>query len=228
MHVYPVRIRPLRDASKSEADRSALAPVIEKLKKGEPVTIVCWGDSVTACGEASSPGTCYVGALEMLLRDRFGRKTQVQVINAGIGGTSTPGRLPAFQKEVLEHKPDVVTLEFVNDMGVPIEQLKQLYADILSRTKAAGAVLVIITPHWTMPEWMGLPKSGLGKDTRPAVAFLRQFARENHVPLADASARWEQLQYEGVPYETLLKNGINHPDDRGHAIFAQELWNLFR
>ena len=50
------------------------------------------------------------------------------------------GRLPNFQKEVLDYKPDVVTLEFVNDMGIPVERLRQLYAEILRQTRAAGAV----------------------------------------------------------------------------------------
>ena len=39
--------------------------------------------------------------------------------------------------------------------------------------------------------------------------------------------RWEQLEFQGIPYETLLKNGINHPDDRGHRIFAEELMRYF-
>ena len=43
----------------------------------------------------------------------------------------------------------------------------------------------------------------------------------------DASARWEHLHREGIPYVTLLLNGINHPDDRGHALFADELIRCF-
>ena len=45
--------------------------------------------------------------------------------------------------------------------------------------------------------------------------------------LADATARWEHLWKEGIPYVTLLRNGINHPDDRGHALFADELMGCF-
>lgn len=197
---------------------------IEKLRAGKPMTVVCWGDSVTACGDASTPERCYVKLFETGLREKYPKAT-IRVINAGIGGTSTPGRLPTFQKEVLDHKPDLVTLEFVNDMGLPADVLQKNYDEILRRATAAGAELILITPHFTMPEWMNLPH-GRGPDSRPAVAFLRKFAEEHRVPLADAAARWEMLAEDAIPYETLLRNGINHPDDRGHALFAEELMRV--
>ena len=56
---------------------------------------------------------------------------------------------------------------------------------------------------------------------------LRKFAASHGLALADASARWEHLWKEGIPYVTLLRNGINHPDDRGHALFADELMRCF-
>jgi hypothetical protein len=59
------------------------------------------------------------------------------------------------------------------------------------------------------------------------VAFLREFAAENSVGLADASKRWGRLWRQGVPYTTLFMNSINHPDARGMAIFAGSLMELF-
>ena len=222
-HIYVVtgarsELSPIRDAP-------MLAPVLAKLREGKSVTVVCWGDSVTACGESSTPATCYVGEFESMLKERF-PKARIRFINAGIGGSSTLNRLKDFQKEVLDHKPDLVTLEYVNDMGLPAEMLQRHYSEILTRTKQAGAALIILTPHFVMPSWMNLT-GGRGADGRAGVAFLRKFARENNVPLADASKRWELLEKQGVPYETLLRNGINHPEDRGHRIFAEELMRFF-
>ena len=199
--------------------------MLAKLRGGRPVTVVCWGDSVTVGGDASTPAMGYVGRFETMLQQRF-PNAKIRVVNAGIGGSSTRGRLKDLQKEVLDHKPDLVTLEFVNDMGIPEPELQRSYSEILRRVREAGAALILITPHFTMPDWMKLP-NGRGPDGRHAVAFLRRFAAEQKVPLADASRRWEQLEALGIPYETLLMNGINHPDDRGHLIFAEELMRLF-
>ena len=223
-HIYvPERVRP--DLSPIR-NAPGLSPVLEKLRRGEKVTIVCWGDSVTVGGDASSPEKCYVRVFERMLTKRFPH-ARIRVVNAGVGGSSTWSRLPRFEEEVLSHRPDLVTVEFVNDMGLPEETLKRNYTEIMRKTRAEGAALLLMTPHFTMPEWMGFGRSARGPDRRPAVAFLRRFARENGIPLADVSKRWELLEKEGIPYETLLKNGINHPDDRGHAIFAEELMRFF-
>ena len=53
---------------------------------------------------------------------------------------------------------------------------------------------------------------------RPSTRFLRGFADRLKVPLIDVSAAWEQLGRAGLPYWSLLANGINHPDDRGHEL----------
>jgi hypothetical protein len=65
-------------------------------------------------------------------------------------------------------------------------------------------------------------------EKRPYVLGLREFADKRQIGLADASARWEHLWKEGLPYLTLLDNTINHPDDRGHRIFAEELLKCFK
>ena len=221
--VYP--ITPIKPDLSPIRDVASLKAVLAKLREGKNVTVVCWGDSVTAGGDASTPANCYVALFEAMLKERF-PKANIRVINAGIGGSNTAGRFPDIQKEVLDYHPDLVTLEFVNDMGFPVDQLQKRYPAILERIRKADAALLVMTPHYVMPAWMNLP-DGRGPDPRPAVGFLRQFTRDNNVPLADASKRWELLEKIGVPYETLLRNGINHPDDRGHRIFAEELMRFF-
>jgi hypothetical protein len=64
-------------------------------------------------------------------------------------------------------------------------------------------------------------------ESRPYVIALKKFAQDKRLALADASARWEHLACEGIPYVILLKNSINHPDDRGHVLFAEELMKTF-
>ena len=47
------------------------------------------------------------------------------------------------------------------------------------------------------------------------------------VNLADASLRYGRLWRQGIPYNTMMKNNINHPDARGMRIFADSLIALF-
>lgn len=46
-------------------------------------------------------------------------------------------------------------------------------------------------------------------------------------PVAGASRRGAHLEQEGIPYITLLANGSNYPDNRGHELFAREHLTFF-
>ena len=74
------------------------------LEPGE--TIVCFDDSLTA----ANPG--YVSFLQEKL-------TANQVVNAGRGGDKTPWALTRFQADVLDRKPDAVSILLgANDAAV--------------------------------------------------------------------------------------------------------------
>ncbi len=217
-----------------------LTKTLAKLKAGQPVTIVCWGDSVTAGGNASKPELRYVDVFSAGLRTRF-PQSKINVENISVGGSNSRQWLspeqfsyrglkgaenPARIENVLAAKPDLVTIEFVNDAGLTPEKVEAQYSEILERLKPTGAEIVLITPHFTMLKMMGF-KTMREAEKRPYVLGLRAFAEKHHLALADASAPWEHLAKEGLPYLTLLHNTINHPDDRGHLLFAEELWKCF-
>ncbi|MBN1342123.1 MAG: hypothetical protein JXQ73_05560 [Phycisphaerae bacterium] len=222
-HVYV--LNETKAAERPTPSTEPVARTLAKLRAGKPVTIVCWGDSVTVGGDASTADKRYVDRFAATLKKRF-PESKINVINAGIGGTSTGGRLKDYPKEVLAHKPDLITVEFVNDMGMPVERLLTNWRSAIEQARKIGAEFVIITPHYVMPSWMGKEYSR-GPENRANCKALRKLAAEDKVGLADAALRWELLEYEGIPYEILLMNGINHPDDRGHLLFVEELVRLF-
>ena len=212
---------------------------LAKLRAGQAVKIVCWGDSVTAGSEASGPATRYPTVLQQRLKQQF-PNAHVEVETIAIGSSKsdqwldpvkypfpTPEKQAAGKFErIINAKPDLVTVEFVNDASYDAAHVAANYGEILKRLRAVGAEVILITPHFTNPEMMGF-QSSREPEKRPYVFALRDFATQNQLGLADASARWAHLWREGIPYVTYLHNGINHPDDRGHAIFADELMKNF-
>lgn len=207
---------------------------MSKIRSGEPVKIVCWGDSVTVGGDASELDRRYAVVFEQRLKARF-PDAAISVETIAVGGSNSRQWLwpDRFQGKdgcdwqlIADAQPDLVTIEFVNDAGMMPDQVVAVYSEILGRLEQLESEVILITPHFTMPEMMKF-KSLREPDRRPYVLALRKFAESRGVALADASARWEHLWTEGIPYVTLLRNGINHPEDRGHAIFADELMRCF-
>lgn len=237
--IYPILESPAQAATASTAGR--IPKTLAKLKAGLPVTIVCLGDSVTAGGNASKPEFRYVDVFAAGLRERF-PKAKIDVQNISAGGSNSRQWLdpeghpyrnlhglenPARFERVVEAKPDLVTIEFVNDAGLNAAQVEESYSEFLHRLEPLGTEVILITPHFTMWRMMNF-KSMREAEHRPYVLALRDFATKHQLALADASARWEHLAKEGLPYLTLLDNTINHPDDRGHRLFAEELWKCFQ
>jgi lysophospholipase L1-like esterase len=237
--IYPIIESASQAVTASTAGR--IPKALAKLKAGQPLTIVCWGDSVTAGGNASKPELRYVDVFAAGLRTRF-PQAKIDVQNVSAGGSNSRQWLdpekfpykglhgaenPARFENVLAAKPDLVTIEFVNDAGLNAAQVEETYSEILRRLEPTGAEVILITPHFTMLKMMGF-KTMREAERRPYVLALREFAEKHHLALADAAARWEHLAKEGLPYLTLLHNTINHPDDRGHRLFAEELWKCFQ
>jgi len=233
----PEHLFPVLEGAYPELPRVANATVdrlVRRLRSGEALRILAWGDSVTDGGylpEAERWQTQFVGRL----RERF-PKARIEMLTQAWGGRNTGSYLaePAgsahnYRETVLGVKPDLIISEFVNDARMEPGQVEERYGKLWADFKGIGAEWIILTPHYVRPDWMGLTREReIDEDPRPYVAGLRQFAAKNDVGLGDASLRYGRLWRQGVPYNTLMVNAINHPNGRGMRLFADALMALFR
>lgn len=215
-----------------------LPKAVAKLQAGQAVSIVCWGDSVTAGGDVSRPELAFPRRLETELRQRY-READIEVHAVAVGGSESrnwlePTRHPhphhpgdCDWNRVAELHPDVVIVEFVNDDQFTSGDTLPMYRRILDRITRLDAEAVLVLPHFTAPGWLHF-KSCFDPELRQYVFDLLTLSAERRVAVADVSSRWAALWSQGLPYSTLLSNGINHPDDRGHQIFSEELTSCFR
>lgn len=212
-----------------------LPRTLKKLREGTALRILAWGDSVTVGTFVPEPQrNRWQEQFVARLRQRF-PKAQIELITEAWGGRNTatylaqpPGAEHNYQEKVLDRRPDLVVSEFVNDAGLSPTQVEQRYSRLLADFQRIGAEWIILTPHYVRPDWMKFTRvQQIDDDPRPYVAGLRAFAPKHGVALADASLRWGRLWRQGIPYRTLMLNGINHPDARGMKLFADSLMWLF-
>ncbi len=100
-------------------------------------TIVCVGDSLTACG---GEGGKYTDWLAKWL-------PQHTIVNKGVGGDTLAGGRTRFQRDVIDLNPDIVVIELgANDFWAksrPIEDLQADLEDMVARCRKIGAQVVI-------------------------------------------------------------------------------------
>lgn len=212
-----------------------LPKTLDKLQTGQPLRILAWGDSVTDGRYLpDAERNRWQAQFVTRLQERFPR-AKIELVTEAWGGRNTgaylavpPGQEHNYAEKVLAVKPDLIVSEFVNDAGLKPDAVDARYSKLLADFQEIGAEWIILTPHYTRPDWMGLTRErDIDQDPRAYVAGLRTFAEQHQVALADASLRYGRLWRQGLPYSTLMLNSINHPDARGMKIFADALLELF-
>jgi hypothetical protein len=236
-HVFPIVAR--ASEAKTATTTGRLPRTLAKLRAGEPVKVVCWGDSITVGGDVA-PEDAWANRLRRELARAF-PAARIEHANHSIGGTKSAqwlhnGDFPGLPKQnpvkcrfdlVLGEMPDVVVMEFLNDIVFNADVLRQTYDAIDAAFRSRGIEWLIVTPSQKVPQPFDLAEM---KDGRPRLldTFLRDFAAQRGHALADAAARWKHLHREGIPYFALFGNAFNHPNAYGHGLFIEEIMKCFQ
>lgn len=218
---------PTWDAPIPTVSREQLPHVLAKLKAGEPVTIGVSGDSISAGGNASgmtnaSPGMpAFPELVAAQLEKSYGAK--VTLHNRAVGGWTSPqgaGDLDAL----LETKPDLVIIAYgMNDVGYRnAEAFQKTIAGMLERIRQANAEtdVILVAPMTGNPQWIHTPAE-LFPLYRDALAALTGPG----VALADLTSTWQHILHAKRDVD-LTGNGVNHPNDFGHRLYAQTILAL--
>jgi hypothetical protein len=219
----------------TDVAETLLPRTLAKLRAGQPVKILAWGDSVTACNFIHDEKQRWINIFVDELRRRF-PSSEITLVNLGWPGKSSnafqnepPGSKYNYEENVVNSGADLVTMEFVNDASLTNKaDFNRIYNRVRDDFTRQGFEPIIILPHPVRPDWMGLTiQKNIDEDPRPYVKYLRRWATENNFAIADVSSRFLHLWKEGIPYNSLMLNNINHPDARGIKLFAEVLSGLF-
>jgi lysophospholipase L1-like esterase/dienelactone hydrolase len=191
----------------------------ELLADGKPVTIVCIGDSITGVYYHTGGRRAYPEMLEIALRNEVS-KAQLKVVNAGISGNTTRDALTRIERDVLKHKPQLVTVMFgMNDMvRISVDEFKKNLAEIKDRCQQAGAEVLFCTQN-NVIETSGRPNKKLAEIAQ----LIRELAKQHKVGLADCHLTYEAAKAKSPADWRLLLSDEIHPNMDGHKLIAATL-----
>lgn len=196
---------------------SATKPLLDFGAK--PMTIVCLGDSVTGVYYHTGGRRAYPEMLEIAIKKAV-PTADVKVINAGISGHSTDHGLARLDRDVLMHKPGLVTISFgLNDLTrLSEEQYRQNLETLVTRCRDAKAQVVLCTPNSVITTG-GRPIEKLKR----YCDVIHSVGQSLNVPVCDQFAAGESLRSKDAwAFRCLLSDEI-HPNMAGHKRMAQEL-----
>ena len=193
------------------------------VKSGEKVAFL--GDSITQGGWSSSKG--YVKLVAAGLK---ANGVDIEVIPAGISGHKSNDMLKRLDKDVLEKKPQWMTLSCgVNDVwhgakGVPLEDYKKNIREIMEKAAAANVKVVMLTAT-VIHENLDSPEN---QKLEAYNAFLRDLAKEKNLPTADLNAMFqERIKAANTPDKKILTSDGVHMNPEGDRVMAEGVLKAF-
>jgi lysophospholipase L1-like esterase len=156
------------------------------VKDGEKIAFL--GDSITQGGMGPT------GYVTLVIQGLKANGVNASAIGAGISGHKSNDMLARLQRDVIDKKPDWMTLSCgVNDVwhgakGVPLDQYKQNITQIVEKAQAAGIKVVILTATMITEN----PSEPNNEKLIPYNEFLRGLAKEKKCLLADLNAAMQK------------------------------------
>lgn len=211
-----------------------------KLERGDHVTIVGLGDSITHVTFHTQGRMNWLQLLAEAIFERYGNAVAT-LINAGECGGTVASALPRLERDVLRFTPDLTLVAFgMNDAGRGPAGLSAFEADLrtlVERLRGVGSEILLRTPNPVvtvngLPVADLPPGSALVDDTHHqglyAEAIVR-LAAELDCPVVDHYRSWTEAEFD-VPHRVADPNGLwvrmsdaVHPGAAGHLAFYRDL-----
>jgi lysophospholipase L1-like esterase len=146
------------------------------------------------------------------------------VINTAIGGENSINGEKRFKKDVLNHNPDVIFIDYaLNDRGVGLEKSKQAWEKMIKAALKKNIKVILLTPSPDM-----------GVDILDSNTVLNQHAEQIkllsntfNVGLIDSYALFNEKATSGDPVINYMSQ-INHPNEKGHRLISNEILRYFQ
>ena len=204
----------------TEDQRRFVSRTRSDLEAGADVTIVAYGDSITA-GFAVRRGFPFFW--KQMLQEKY-PEARVEMINSGISGDTTLDGLSRLDWAVLSYEPDLVTINFgINDcvLGLGLEEFEMNLVEMVQRIRAGpgSEVLLLSSQPLETP-----PYDRLVQDYYQAI---ERVAKEMETGFVDVHGAWMRRVQQGTPLSSLILPGLDHPNEAGYRIIAEELMRLF-
>jgi len=199
-----------------------------KLINKLPLKVVLFGDSISAGGNASglTGAKPFMPPYGDLVVNELARVygSEIAYKNHSVGGTASGWGLQNIGV-VADEKPDLVIFAFgMNDASGRVTP-EQYITNIQKQMDAVKEVspdaeFILVATTTANPEW-----TASAPDLYPIYRDELANLCTEGVILADVTATWTEI-LKCKSFASLTGNGVNHPNDFGHRIYAQVILAL--
>lgn len=146
----------------------------------------------------------------------------VNVITTSIGGEQAVQGASRFEDEVLNHKPDVLFIDYaLNDRGIGLEKAKAAWSEMIEVALEHGLKIILLTPTPDLKEDLSDSNAELAQHAEQ----IRDLAKKYKVGLIDSFKMFKNLSQNREIKAFMAQN--NHINQKGHQLVADLILKEF-
>lgn len=206
-----------------------LSDIKNELKKEWPanktINLVFHGHSVPA-GYFKTPVVNTMDAYPMQVLAQL--KTNyplavINVINTSIGGENSEHGEKRFRKDVLNHHPDVIFIDYaLNDRGIGLSKAKKAWSAMIRAALNKHCKVILLTPSPDQRDDILDTHTELQQHADQIIELAKEF----NVGLIDSYGIFKKQVEAGIPLPSMMSQ-VNHPNKKGHELIANEIMRYF-
>jgi lysophospholipase L1-like esterase len=148
----------------------------------------------------------------------------INVITTSIGGENSTQGQKRFKKEVLNHKPDVLFIDYaLNDRKIGLDQSGKNLEKMIQQALKKGTKVILMTPS---PDTsVDLLKSG--NELELFAQQIKSLADKYKIGIVDSYGLFKHVVEEGKNINDFMAQS-NHPNEKGHQLIADGIMAYFK
>jgi len=194
--------------------------------KNRTINIVFHGHSVPA-GYFKTPQVNTLSAYPYLFLKKLKAIYPYAVVNVivtAIGGENSVKGAERFDRDVLVHKPDVIFIDYaLNDRSIGLKKAYEAWSQMIKKAKEQNIKVILLTPSPDLRVNYNSPDNELKKHADQ----IMKLAKENQVELVDSYKAFRFLYSDKDQLKRYMAQ-VNHPNELGHELIANEIIKWFQ
>jgi lysophospholipase L1-like esterase len=148
----------------------------------------------------------------------------INVINTAIGGENSINGEKRFKKDVLNHQPDVIFIDYaLNDRGVGLEKSRIAWEKMIKLALRKNIKVILLTPS---PD-MGVNILDSNSVLNQHAEQVKSLSTKYNVGLIDSYALFKEKEISGEGVINYMSQ-VNHPNEKGHRLISTEILTYFK
>lgn len=148
----------------------------------------------------------------------------INIINTSIGGENSESGEKRFEAEVLNHKPDVLFIDYaLNDQGIGLDRAKLAWEKMINNALKRGIKVILLSP--SPDQRVNILETNTVLEHHSVQ--IKSLSEKYGIGFVDSYRLFQQKVVSGEPI-TKYMSQVNHPNENGHELIANGIIRYFK